>query len=97
MKPALVDRDAPVVAALQQGLERAGRAGETFFSLNAFDAGYACSKGIPTPMFGPGKRRFSGEGLTGADAVAIEDCLAGAASIAHAIEVLCGSGAGVES
>lgn len=97
MMPALVDRDEPVVTALRQGLAQVGRPSETFFSLNAFDAGYACSKGIPTPMFGPGKRRFSGEGLTGVDAVAIEDCLDGAAAIAHAIEVLCGSGAGVES
>ena len=97
MMPALVARDAAVVTALQQGLARASRPAEAFFSLNAFDAGYACSKGIPTPMFGPGKRRFSGEGLTGADAVSIEDCLDGATTIAHAIEVLCGSGAGVEA
>lgn len=91
MLPAAVAEDAPVVLALLDGTGRAGRRdAETFWSLNAFDAGYACSKGIPTPMYGPGKRRFAGEGLIGTDAVALGDCAAAASAIGHAIAQLCG-------
>jgi succinyl-diaminopimelate desuccinylase len=90
MLPASVDLDSPVVVALLEGLRNAARRpAQTFWSLNAFDAGYACSKGIPTPMFGPGKRRFSGEGLVGSDAVALGDCAAATAVLAHAIDRLC--------
>jgi len=92
MLPAAVAEDAPVVAALLEGTERAGRrAAETFWSLNAFDAGYACSKGIPTPMYGPGKRGFAGASLVGSDAVALGDCEAAAVAYGHAIERLCAS------
>lgn len=91
MLPAVVDPASPVVTALLDGIEGAtGRSGETFWSLNAFDAGYACSKGIPTPMFGPGKRGFAGAGLIGLDLVPIADCEAAAATLQHAIGVLCG-------
>lgn len=90
MLPASVDSDSPVVVALLEGLRKAaGDSARTFWSLNAFDAGYACSRGIPTPMFGPGKRRFAGEGLVGTDGVALKDCVAAGAALAHAIDRLC--------
>lgn len=90
MLPAAVETDAQIVRALQGGSRAAsGRAAETFWSLNAFDAGYACSKGIPTPMFGPGKRKFAGKSLVGSDAVSIKDCLVAAAILAHAARELC--------
>jgi acetylornithine deacetylase len=92
MFPAAVAADSPVVAALLEGTRRAGRnEPETFWSLNAFDAGYACSKGIPTPMYGPGKRSFAGAGLVGSDAVALDDCEVAARAYAYAIETLCAS------
>lgn len=91
MLPAAVAEDSAIVRALLDGTRAAGRGqGETFWSLNAFDAGYACSKGILSPMYGPGKRSFAGPGLVGRDAVAIDDCVAGATAIAHAIAALCG-------
>lgn len=91
MLPAEVDAGAPVVRALSNGLTAAGRDPHTFWSPNCFDAGYACSKGIPTPMFGPGKRHFSGEGLVGADAIPVDDCATGASVLAAVIDELCGS------
>ncbi len=92
MFPAAVAEDAPVVTALLEGTQNTGRRPpETFWSLNAFDAGYACSKGIPTPMYGPGKRSFAGAGLVGADAVALDDCEAAAVAYGHTIERLCSS------
>jgi len=91
MLPAAVDAHAPIVTALLEGIERAtGRPGETFWSLNAFDAGYACAEGIPTPMFGPGKRGFAGAGLTGVDLVPLAECEIAAAVLAHTIRGLCG-------
>jgi succinyl-diaminopimelate desuccinylase len=96
MYPAYVEPGEPIVTALLEGLAYAGRPSETVFSLNAFDAGYASSKGIPTPMFGPGKRRFAGQGLVGTDAVSLQDCSDGARVIAWTIDALCGSGAGPE-
>jgi acetylornithine deacetylase/succinyl-diaminopimelate desuccinylase-like protein len=91
MLPAEVDPHSPVVTSLLEGIERASdRPGETFWSLNAFDAGYACARGIPTPMFGPGKRAFAGAGLTGVDLVHLADCEIAAGAIAHAIRRLCG-------
>jgi acetylornithine deacetylase/succinyl-diaminopimelate desuccinylase-like protein len=89
MLPATVSLDSDVVHHLLEGLTKQGRVAQTFWSLNAFDAGYACSIGIPTPMFGPGKRSFKGEGLVGTDAVSIDDCEAAAGAIAHAATALC--------
>jgi acetylornithine deacetylase/succinyl-diaminopimelate desuccinylase-like protein len=90
MLPAVVDEGALVVRALLDGLASTGaRAPETFWSMNAFDAGYACSRGIPTPMFGPGKRGFAGAGLVGTDLVSVHDCQVAAEAIANAIDVLC--------
>lgn len=90
MLPAEVAEDAVVVRALSEGLTEAGKAADTFWSRNCFDAGYACSKGIPTPMFGPGRRDFSGEGLVGTDAVSIRDCEIAASVLTSAIRRLCG-------
>ena len=91
MLPAAVDPNAPIVTSLLEGIERVtGRPGETFWSLNAFDAGYACAKGISTPMFGPGKRGFAGAGLMGVDLVPLADCEIAAAVLAHTIRGLCG-------
>ena len=89
MLPASVSRDSAVSRHLLDGLASQGREAETFWSLNAFDAGYACSVGIPTPMFGPGKRSFKGEGLVGTDAVSLDDCEVAAGAIAHAASELC--------
>lgn len=84
MLPAQVDEDAAVVAALA-----AFDGASTMWSRNAFDAGYACSVGIPTVMFGPGKRQF-GAGVTATEAVSLEDCRRAAATLASAIGMLCG-------
>jgi acetylornithine deacetylase/succinyl-diaminopimelate desuccinylase-like protein len=90
MLPAEVDPDAPVVGALLEGLKAEGRRPETFWSANTFDAGYACSKGVPTPMFGPGKRGFAGAGLTGVDMIPVSECATAARVIRHALSDLCG-------
>ena len=91
MLPAEVSERSSIVRSLLEGLAEVGVDPETVWSLNCFDAGYSCSKGIPTPMFGPGKRRFSGEGLVGADAVPVDDCLTAASVLLHSIGRLCGT------
>ena len=91
MLPAEVSERSSIVRSLLEGLAQAGVDPEAVWSLNCFDAGYACSKGIPTPMFGPGKRKFSGEGLVGADAIPIEACMTAAAVLLHSIDSLCGT------
>jgi len=91
MLPAEVGDGEPVVLALEEALRAEGRPAETFWSMNAFDAGYACSKGIPTPMFGPGKRGFAGDGLIGADAIPIADCVTAADVLRRALDALCGA------
>jgi succinyl-diaminopimelate desuccinylase len=68
-----------------RGVQAAGRASGTVYSRNTFDAGYPCRVGIPTVMFGPGRRRFGGDGLLADDAVAVDDCLVAAAAIRSAI------------
>ena len=74
MLPAEVPPDASIVTALVANLDRVtGRSGETMHSRNTFDAGYGCSRGIPTVMFGPGVRSF-GHGLVADEVVSIEDC-----------------------
>jgi acetylornithine deacetylase/succinyl-diaminopimelate desuccinylase-like protein len=81
MFPALVDPSAAVVGAL------AGF--PTMYSRNAFDAGYGCSLGVPTVMFGPGRRDF-GAGVVAAEAVSISDCEVAAKALADAARTLCG-------
>jgi succinyl-diaminopimelate desuccinylase len=85
MWPAAVDPGHPAVQALVRGVQAAGRASGTFYSRNAFDAGFPCRAGIPTVMFGPGRRRFGGEGLLAEDVVAVDDCVVAAEAIRHAI------------
>lgn len=85
MWPALVDPTHPTVEALVHAVELAGRESGTFFSLNAFDAGYPCRAGIPTVMFGPGRRRFGGQALLADDVVPLRDCLVAADAIQTAI------------
>lgn len=92
MLAAKIEEDDPIVRALVDGVRDAtAESAETFYSLNAFDAGYSCARGIPTPMFGPGKRHFAGEGLTGTDAVSLRDCSIAASAITFAIDRLCGA------
>lgn len=91
MLPAEVASDEPVVQALLRGLEAEGRTPQTFWSPNTFDAGYACSKGIPTPMFGPGKRSFAGEGLIGTDMIPVSECEMAARALGRALHVLSGA------
>jgi acetylornithine deacetylase/succinyl-diaminopimelate desuccinylase-like protein len=88
MLPAAVAEDAPVVEALRSSVQAAGRPSPAFWSLNTFDAGYACAKGIPTCMFGPGKRSFA-KGVTAAEAVTIEDCSIAAAALHDTVVALC--------
>lgn len=88
MLPAVVDASAPVVDLLRQGVAATGRDGATFWSLNAFDAGYACAKGIPSVMFGPGRRSFA-KGVTAAEVVALDDCAAAAEALHRTAVALC--------
>lgn len=91
MLPAVVDPASPVVRALLDGIEETTeRFGQTFWSPNTFDAGYPCSRGIHTVMFGAGKRSFSGNGLIGTDAVSIADCNIAAEAMAYALRRLGG-------
>lgn len=90
MLPAEVDPSHQIVQALLEGIRSEGRQPETFWSLNTFDAGYACSKGIPTPMFGPGRRGFAGEGLVGTDMVAVSECESAARVLRQALRRICG-------
>lgn len=87
MLPAVVDENGPLVAAVVEGLKRAGVTAATFWSRNTFDAGYACAKGIPTCMFGPGKRNFSA-GVTRAESVSLEDCRIAAEVFHHVVVAL---------
>lgn len=88
MLPASVAADAPIVDALCGGLVRARRPAAVVTSSHTFDAGYACSVGIPTPMFGPGRRRF-GPNMVEPESVSVRDCDAAAVAIRAAIEQLC--------
>jgi succinyl-diaminopimelate desuccinylase len=93
MLPAMVPQDAPVAAALRNVLGSIGVTGDcTFWSMNTFDAGYACSKGIPTVMFGPGRRRFTGNEMLGDDSVSFADMWTAVQVIRGAIGSLCRSG-----
>jgi succinyl-diaminopimelate desuccinylase len=85
MWPALVEEDRPAVLFLKAALAEDGRPPETFISLNAFDAGYPCRAGIPTVMFGPGRRSFAGGGLLNDDVVSLDDAAVAASVMAAAI------------
>ncbi|WP_370324395.1 M20/M25/M40 family metallo-hydrolase [Euzebya sp.] len=89
MLPAQVDPASPLVVALLDGLRAAGVAEpRTITSKNTFDAGWACHRGIPTAMFGPGRRHFDA-GVTATEAVALQDCEDAATALRHAMEALC--------
>jgi acetylornithine deacetylase/succinyl-diaminopimelate desuccinylase-like protein len=86
MLPALVDEDAAVVTALQHGAERAlGRRLETFYPRSTFDAGYACSLGVPTVMCGPLSGELDTTGVLGEDFVALDQLVDAASIYAGAI------------
>ena len=70
MLPALVAPDDPGVRALQDAhAAEQGRPVETEYLRGSFDAGWGCSVGIPTVMYGAGE----GSSLLGADFVTIAD------------------------
>lgn len=73
MLPALVDQDASVVQALQRGAEHElGHRLETFYPRSTFDAGYACSLGVPTVMCGPLSGELDTTGVLGDDFVSLD-------------------------
>lgn len=90
MLPARVAPDEPLVRALVGGLAAAGVTDRPAVGVSTatFDAGYGCAKGIPTCMFGPGRREL-GAGLTAPERVALADVAAGAAALTHALTALC--------
>jgi len=80
MLPALVDKSALVVAALQLAADEAlGRRLETFYPPYTFDAGYACAIGVPTVMCGPSSGDIDTTGVLGEDNVALDQLLDAAA------------------
>jgi acetylornithine deacetylase len=86
MLPALVDEDALVVRALQDGARSAlGRELETFVPPYTFDAGYPCSLGVPAVMCGPSTPEIATDGILGEDAILARDVLDAAAAYAGAI------------
>lgn len=90
MLPARVAPDEPVVRALVAGLAAAGVSGrpEVGASTATFDAGYGCARGVPTCMFGPGRRELAA-GLVAPERVAVDEVVAGARALAHAVTALC--------
>src|SRR4029079_17584319 len=85
MYPADVPPDALVVQALQPAAQATlGRAVETFYLPNTFDAGYANHVGIPTVMFGPGIRQLGSE-VMAEDLVALSHVHDAARVYAHTI------------
>jgi acetylornithine deacetylase len=88
MLPADVEPDDTIIAALTDGLHAAGRAAEVTVSAHTFDAGYACDRGMPTPMFGPGRRQF-GAALLAPEEVLVDDCSAAGVALATAVDRLC--------
>jgi succinyl-diaminopimelate desuccinylase len=88
MLPAQVAPDEAIVQALLDGVRRTGRDATTVASRHTFDAGWACSLGMPTPMFGPGRRAF-GHDVTTAESVAVGDLIAARDSLVHALTTVC--------
>jgi succinyl-diaminopimelate desuccinylase len=86
MMPALVEESDTVVVALQRGAEQAlGRPLETFYPPYTYDAGYPCSLGVPTVMFGPSTSEIAGTGVLGEDFVPEARVIEAAAVYAAAI------------
>ena len=89
MLPALVDTEAVVVRALQDGARLAlGRELETFVPPYTFDAGYPCSLGVPTVMCGPSTAEIATDGILGEDSIHVRDVLDAAAAYAGAIAAI---------
>ena len=89
MLPAEVSADDRVVTALLDEMASLGRESIAMYSGNTFDAGYGCSRGIPTVMFGPGKRSFGAE-MTGTEWVSVDDCLLASQALSGLISRYCG-------
>jgi acetylornithine deacetylase/succinyl-diaminopimelate desuccinylase-like protein len=89
MLPALVDEAHPVVRSVLDSLASSGRPHTPVSSRNTFDAGYGCSLGMPTVMFGPGRRAF-GDDVVQEEWVSIDDVTVAARAIADAVQALCG-------
>jgi succinyl-diaminopimelate desuccinylase len=89
MFPAEVPADDPVVVGLLAEMASLREGSVAMYSKNAFDAGYGCSRGIPTVMFGPGKRSFGSE-MIAAEWVSIDDCVVAAQALAGLIRRHCG-------
>lgn len=94
MLPALVPMDALVVAALRDAhREVLGTDAETAHVRYAFDAGYACAKGVPAVMFGPslgGRTRGLGADVTATEFVPVSVVEEAAKIYASTIARLCG-------
>lgn len=88
MLPAEIDGSHPVVGLLRAGVQESGRSSGAVFSKNTFDAGYGCAQGIPSCMFGPGRRSFSA-GVTKTEAVSLEDCLVAARALQGVFAGMC--------
>ena len=88
MLPAEVPADDRIVTMLLDALQSSGRPSSATFSANTFDAGYGCSLGIPTVMFGPGTRSF-GAAMTDTEWVSVEDCVIAARAMSGLISRFC--------
>jgi acetylornithine deacetylase/succinyl-diaminopimelate desuccinylase-like protein len=89
MLPAEVPPGHPLVLAMAAAAESVtGKPAAQVWSTNTFDAGYGCAHGIPTVMFGPGRRRFDA-GITAAESVTLADCRAAADILAETISAIC--------
>lgn len=90
MLPAEVAADDAVVTPLLGEVRRLGRDSDAVYAGNTFDAGYGCSLGMPTVMFGPGRRSFGAE-MIRTEWVSIDDCVVAAQALRGLIQQLCAS------
>jgi len=88
MLPAEVAADNEVVTTLVSEVHELGRNSAAVYAGNTFDAGYGCSQGIPTVMFGPGRRSFGAE-MIRTEWVAIDDCIVAAQALERLIRQIC--------
>ena len=89
MLPAAVPADDRIVTSLLEEMESRGHRSAATYAGNTFDAGYGCSVGMPTIMFGPGSRAFGAE-MTGTEWVSIDDCHLAAGALSGLISRHCG-------
>jgi succinyl-diaminopimelate desuccinylase len=91
MLPAIVELGDPIVTALQAGARVAlGRHLDTFYPPYTFDAGFACSVGVPAVMCGPSTTDTGGSDVLGEDRVALDQVRDAAAVYAASTAVLAG-------